>query len=237
VGQEIRALRLRVSLHFHVQLHRGAWRKCTRGGRLRERGAQRSTTDIRAKGAHPTFAIPPPLTPPPLTPRPPFPIPPFPQDAPPYNVALAVFLLMAHHTHRGRHIFGALILTVVSLIPDFVALSSLNLHQKTNIIAVALIPINAVLKLVAAVSAYWVFISVGGTWSLAESAVPVEGSGHDGASGLDRTPSVADSAGMPRSYSEAEGGYRDTPGGSVGFYSPAQIQGGGGKMMTDRIPR
>jgi hypothetical protein len=162
---------------------------------------------------------------------------PFPQDAPPYNVALAVFLLMAHHTHRGRHIFGALILTVVSLIPDFVALSSLNLHQKTNIIAVALIPINAVLKLVAAVSAYWVFISVGGTWSLAESSVPVEGSGHDGASGLDRTPSVADSAGMPRSYSEAEGGYRDTPGGSVGFYSPAQIQGGGGKMMTDRIPR
>jgi hypothetical protein len=164
-----------------------------------------------------------------------------PQDAPPHNVALAVFLLVAHHTHRGRHIFGALVATVLSLVPDLVSLSTLNLHDKYNYIAMILIPLNGVLKIVAAVSAYWVFISVGGTWSLAESAVPVEGSGHDDRGGLDRTPSVAESAGMPRTYSEAEG-YRDTPG-SAGFYSPAQIQGGGGGVsgggvvMLDRVPR
>lgn len=99
------------------------------------------------------------------------------QSAPSYNTAVALLAIVAHHTRRGRHIFAALLALFLSLIPDVILLLSLDMHVKLNYISVLLVPLNACFKIVGCVAAYSVFVSIGGTWSLAESQVAVEGSG------------------------------------------------------------
>lgn len=152
------------------------------------------------------------------------------QTAPPYNTTLALFMIVAHHTRRGRHIFGVLIALILSIVVDLAFYADIdlkNLNDKANYIPLILVPFNVILKVVGIVSAYWIFVSLGGAWSLAENqGLQVEdrsAAGH----GL-RTPaaSVADSSGMPdRTWSQGEpsiGHYRDAP---AGFYSPAQVPG------------
>lgn len=95
-------------------------------------------------------------------------------EAPSYNAALSIFTVFAHHTQRGRHIFVGMVSTTFSLVLDVMNLSSLNLHDRWNIVPLICIPLLAILKIFILVSSYWIFLSIGGTWSLWETSVPVE---------------------------------------------------------------
>jgi hypothetical protein len=128
--------------------------------------------------------------------------------APSYNTAVALLALFAHHTRRGRHVLAAVCAQLASLAPDAVALSTLNSHEKLDVVPYMLVPAAMLAKLLGAAAAYGLFVSLGGTWSLSESAVPAEAGGS-------RTPSASDTSGVPRTFSEV-----DTPL-TAGFYSPA----------------
>jgi hypothetical protein len=126
-------------------------------------------------------------------------------------------MIVAHHTRRGRHIFLLLLVLLISLLPDLVFLAEVDTRDKRAYAALVLVPVNGLLKVIGAAAAYWVFMSLGGTWSLAENTVALEGGGGD------RTPSVSESGGMPRSYSEADSvGYREMPPSGISFYSTSQ---------------
>lgn len=155
-------------------------------------------------------------------------------EAPPYNATLAVFLLFAHHTNRGRHMFAALLAAAFSLLLDPMYLGSLNLHDRWNFVPLVVLPVLAVLKIVACVSCYHLFIGLGGTWSLWETSVPVEeadGEHEEGGVGPSpgRTPSLSERAntasfGRGMSFSERASGSSGGGGGGGG--------GGGTRIYT-----
>ncbi len=109
---------------------------------------------------------------------------------------------------------------------DIINLTNINFHDKTNYITIIILPLLMILKIIGTLSAYAIFASLGGTWSLAENTIPMDD--HHSQSGGNehlRTPSMIDDRDVEIGGSSGGGGrYRDSVG--SGFYSPSPSQGG-----------
>lgn len=121
-------------------------------------------------------------------------------NAPPYNAALSLLMLFAHHTNRGRHIFVAMISVGFSLVLDPMYVGELSLANKWNIVPLVCVPLLALLKVLCLVSCWKIFVGLGGTWSLTETSIPVE-DGWDGAPSPSNHRPLSSASGRQASHS------------------------------------